>query len=45
GQGIDPSRIGAVTGYGEANPLVPNKDEPSREQNRRVQIFVEAVQK
>ncbi|KAB2841402.1 OmpA family protein, partial [bacterium] len=45
GQGIDPSRIGAVTGYGEANPLVPNKDEPSREQNRRVQIFVEAVSK
>ncbi|MFO1464586.1 MAG: OmpA family protein [bacterium] len=45
GQGIDPSRIGTVTGHGEADPLVPNKDEPSREQNRRVQIFVESVQK
>jgi len=45
GQGIDPSRIGIVKGFGEADPLVPNKDEPSREQNRRVQIFVESVQK
>ncbi len=45
GQGIDASRIGTVTGHGEADPLVPNKDEPSREQNRRVQIFVESVSK
>jgi outer membrane protein OmpA-like peptidoglycan-associated protein len=43
GQGIDPSIIGTVTGFGEANPMVPNVDEPHREQNRRVQIFVEAV--
>lgn len=43
GQGIDPSRIGTVKGYGEADPLVPNVDEAHREQNRRVQIFVEAV--
>ncbi len=45
GQGIDPSRIGTVDGFGEKNPLVPNLDEPHREQNRRVQIFVEQVQK
>lgn len=43
GQGLDPSRVGTVTGYGEANPMVPNVDEAHREQNRRVQIFVEAV--
>ncbi len=42
-QGISPDRIGTVQGYGEANPLVPNTDEANREQNRRVQIFVEAV--
>lgn len=45
GQDIDPSRIGTVEGFGEKNPLVPNTDEPHREQNRRVQIFVEAVNK
>ncbi|HKX12441.1 MAG TPA: OmpA family protein [bacterium] len=43
GQGIEPGRIGTVNGFGEANPLVPNTDEPNREQNRRVQIFVESV--
>ncbi|MCB1215053.1 MAG: OmpA family protein [Deltaproteobacteria bacterium] len=43
GQGVDPNRIGLVEGYGETNFLVPNVDEPSREQNRRVQIFVESV--
>lgn len=43
GQGIDASRIGTVNGFGEASPLVPNTDEPNREQNRRVQIFVESV--
>lgn len=43
GQGIDASRIGTVMGYGESSPLVPNQDEMSREQNRRVQIFVEEV--
>ena len=40
-QGIEANRIGTVTGYGENNPLVPNTDEANREQNRRVQIFVE----
>ncbi len=45
GQGIEGSRVGTVTGYGENNPLVPNTDEPNREQNRRVQIFVEDVDK
>jgi len=40
-QGVDRSRLRAV-GYGEAKPLVPNTDEPHREQNRRVQIFIEA---
>jgi outer membrane protein OmpA-like peptidoglycan-associated protein len=43
GQGIDPSRIGTVQGFGEENPMVPNVDEAHREQNRRVQIYVEAV--
>jgi len=40
-QGVDRSRLRAV-GYGETKPLVPNTDEPHREQNRRVQIFIEA---
>ncbi len=40
-QGVDRSRLRAV-GYGETKPLVPNSDEPHREQNRRVQIFIEA---
>jgi outer membrane protein OmpA-like peptidoglycan-associated protein len=44
GQEIDPSRMGSVQGFGEADPLVPNIDEMHREQNRRVQIFVEEVQ-
>ncbi len=43
GQGVSSDRVGMVKGYGEANPLVPNTDEANREQNRRVQIFVEAV--
>jgi len=42
-QDISPDRIGTVQGFGESNPLVPNTDEANREQNRRVQIFVEAV--
>ena len=45
GQGISPDRIGTVAGFGENNFLVPNRDEAHREQNRRVQIFVEAVDK
>jgi OmpA-OmpF porin, OOP family len=45
GQDISADRIGTVKGYGEENPLVPNIDEPHREQNRRVQIFVEAMDK
>ncbi len=43
GQGVDSSRIGTVQGFGESRPIVENVDEMHREQNRRVQIFVEAV--
>ncbi|MGH2567775.1 MAG: OmpA family protein, partial [Bacteroidota bacterium] len=43
GQGISADRIGTVEGFGETRPMVPNVDEAHREQNRRVQIFVEAV--
>ena len=41
-QGV-PASIMKSIGFGEANPMVENKDEPSREQNRRVQMFVEAI--
>ncbi|MBF0492831.1 MAG: OmpA family protein [Deltaproteobacteria bacterium] len=40
GQGVDAGRLRAV-GYGKAKPIVPNSDESHREQNRRVQLFVE----
>ncbi len=42
GQGVEPSRLHAM-GYGEKYPAVPNTDEPHREQNRRVQFFIEEV--
>lgn len=40
GQGISRSILHPV-GYGELQPAVPNTDESHREQNRRVQFFVE----
>ena len=43
-QGVDLSRL-VMVGYGESKPKVPNIDESHREQNRRVQIFVEQMQK
>jgi len=39
-QGVDQSVFRSV-GYGESKPKVENTDEEHREQNRRVQIFVE----
>ncbi len=38
--GVPPSKMSAV-GYGEFRPLVPNKDAESRAMNRRIEIFVE----
>lgn len=43
-KGIHSNRLIAV-GYGESKPLVPNTDEAHREQNRRVQVFVEEKKK
>ncbi len=37
--GLRRERMG-VAGYGPYQPLVPNKDEESRQKNRRVEIFV-----
>jgi len=37
--GLDPSRLGAA-GYSMFQPIAPNKDEPSRQLNRRVEIYV-----
>jgi len=42
-QGVEASRL-HVVGNGKLKPLVPNVDEAHREQNRRVQIFVEEKQ-
>lgn len=42
-QGVEGARLRSV-GYGESKPVVPNSDEAHREQNRRVQLFVEERQ-
>ena len=42
--GIDPARLSAV-GYGEYRPLVPNTSAENRRQNRRIEIYVDYVQK
>jgi chemotaxis protein MotB len=41
---IDPSRLSAI-GYGEYRPLVPNTSEKNRMKNRRIEIFVDYMQK
>jgi len=38
-QGIDGTRLGAA-GYSKYQPVVPNKDDKSRQLNRRVEIYV-----
>lgn len=40
GRGVDPRRLSAV-GYGEWRPVVENDTEAHRQQNRRVEIFME----
>ncbi len=42
--GIDPSRLSAV-GYGEFRPLVANDSPSNRQKNRRIEIYVEYLQK
>lgn len=42
--GIDPSRLSAI-GYGEYRPLVPNSSAANRKMNRRIEIFVDYIQK
>jgi chemotaxis protein MotB len=41
---IDPARLSAI-GYGEYRPLVPNTSEKNRMLNRRIEIFVDYLQK
>lgn len=41
---IDPSRLSAV-GYGEFRPLVPNNTPENRSINRRIEIYVEYLEK
>lgn len=41
---IEPSRLSAI-GYGEYRPLVPNTSEQNRVQNRRIEIFVDYLEK
>ena len=43
-KGVPPAKMSAV-GYGEFRPLVENIDEKSREMNRRIEIFVEYMDK
>jgi len=42
--GIDPARLSAI-GYGEYRPLVPNTSEANRMQNRRIEIYVDYLEK
>jgi chemotaxis protein MotB len=41
---VDPSRMSAI-GYGEYRPLVPNTTAENRTTNRRIEIYVDYVQK
>jgi chemotaxis protein MotB len=42
--GIDPARLSAV-GYGEYHPIVPNTSPENRQRNRRIEIYVEYINK
>jgi len=42
--GIDPARLSAV-GYGEYRPLVPNNSPINKQRNRRIEIYVEYLDK
>jgi len=42
--GENPAKLSAV-GYGEFRPMVENTDDESRRKNRRIEIFVEYLQK
>ncbi|MFP4163353.1 MAG: flagellar motor protein MotB [Chitinispirillaceae bacterium] len=42
--GIDPARLSAI-GYGEYRPLVPNTSAENRTKNRRIEIYVDYVEK
>ncbi len=42
--GINPANMSAV-GYGEYRPLVPNVDKASRTKNRRIEIYVDYINK
>jgi chemotaxis protein MotB len=42
--GVDPSRLSAI-GYGEYRPVVPNTTSENRSINRRIEIYVDYVEK
>jgi len=42
--GVDPSRMSAI-GYGEYRPVVPNTTPENRRTNRRIEIYVDYVEK
>ncbi|MDR2577433.1 MAG: flagellar motor protein MotB [Chitinispirillales bacterium] len=42
--GIDPARLSAI-GYGEYRPIVPNTTAENRRTNRRIEIYVDYVQR
>ncbi|MBD3345469.1 MAG: OmpA family protein [Chitinivibrionales bacterium] len=42
--GIEPARLSAV-GYGEYRPVAPNDTPESRQKNRRIEIYVEYLEK
>jgi chemotaxis protein MotB len=42
--GVDPARLSAI-GYGEYRPLVPNTTAEGRRTNRRIEIYIDYVQR
>jgi chemotaxis protein MotB len=42
--GADPAKLSAV-GYGEFRPIVPNNTEANKRENRRIEIYVEYLEK
>ena len=42
--GVDPARMSAI-GYGEYRPIVPNTTADNRRTNRRIEIYIDYVQK
>lgn len=43
--GVSPSQIKEVSGFGESYPVADNSTKSGREQNRRVEVYMQASEK